>query len=113
MPGDSRTIQFQIHNTGSQAVRILNIVTTQDDISTGLRVQWPDDILESANLSNYVLLPETTSESFLIHINWDASAINVPSGQFRYFGFTLDYQDATLPIPTAHLISTPNKEILL
>lgn len=99
MPGDSRAVQFQVQNIGNQAVRLLNISTTQDNSqTTGLVVQWPDDIPESPNLTNYVLIPESMSDTFLIYISWDSSATSVQAGQFRYFTLTMKYQNALLPI---------------
>gem|GEM_PF-1316940 len=99
MPGDSRPVQFQIQNTGTGAVRLVNISTTQDDsANTGLVIQWPDDIPSSPNLSNYIIMPGATSDAFSTNITWDPHATAVPSGQFRRFSLILHYQDASLPL---------------
>lgn len=95
MPGDSRAIQFQIENIGNQAVRLKDLyaASTAPEI-TGLIVEFPDDIPESPNLKDYVLVSNETSDHFLIYITWDANATNVESGVFRDFSLTFKYQNA-------------------
>lgn len=107
MPGDSRVVQFQIQNMGNQAVRVLNVVASQDDrSSTGLHIEWPDDITTSPNLTNYVILPNATSSTFTMRISWDSSATNVLSGEIRSFSLTVNYQDASLPLSSVWGIKT-------
>ena len=98
-PGDSRTIQFTLDNVGNQAVRLLNISTDAETNGTGLTVQWPDQIVASPNLNNYVLIPGATSDTFLVIIGWDVNQLSVPTGVFRNFSLLLDYQNAALPAP--------------
>ena len=99
MPGDSRVVQFQIQNTGNQAVRLLGVRTEMPDTAeTGLKISWPDEIPESPTLTNHVLVPGAVSDIFLIYIEWDLAAVNVPSGQYRNFSLTLDYQNALIPL---------------
>jgi hypothetical protein len=108
MPGDSRVVHFQIQNTGNQAVRILGIATYQDDrYSTGLHIEWPDDIATSPNLTNYVIIPDSMSSVFTMRINWDLNATNVLSSVIRSFSLTINYQDATLPLSTIRDIKSP------
>ncbi|MCL2173728.1 hypothetical protein FWH58_00270 [Candidatus Saccharibacteria bacterium] len=96
-PGDSRTIQFKITNTGNQAIRLLNLSPYVESSGTGLTVQWPDDIGGTPNLTNYVITPGTTSDTFSIIVGWDVSATNVDTGLFRNFSMTFSFQNASLP----------------
>ena len=99
MPGDSRAIQFQIQNIGNQAVRLRNIISISASLEqTGLKVEFPDDIMESPNLHNYVLVSNTISDTFLIYISWDATAVNVQSGVFYNFSLTFNYQNALMVV---------------
>jgi len=99
MPGDAREVTFQIQNTGNQAVRLINIQTEADDTATsGLVIFWPDEIADSPNLSNLILVSGATSDLFRIRIGWDPNAVNVPTGTFRNFSLTMNYQSAMLPL---------------
>lgn len=99
MPGDSRAIEFKIQNIGNQAVRLKNIVSMSDSVqNTGLKVEFPDDITESANLKDYVLVSNETSDVFLIYVTWDANATNVQTGVFRDFFLNLEYQNAMVAV---------------
>jgi len=95
-PGDTRQVQIRINNVGNQAVRLLNITTSA---APGLAIQWPDDIPESPNLTNAVLVPGAVSDVYLVNITWDPAQPNITTGIFRDFMLTLDYQNAALPIP--------------
>lgn len=97
MPGDSRAVQFQIQNIGNQAVRLVNIKTSFDSARPdGLIIEFPDEIAESANLKNYVLVSSETSDKFLIYVTWDANAVNLDTGDFHDFTLTFDYENAML-----------------
>jgi hypothetical protein len=99
MPGDYRDVSFQIRNTGNQAVRLLNIQTTADNPAvTGLTVIWPDDNINSPNLTNYLLISGETSDIFIVRIGWDSNLPNAPTGLFNTFSLTMNFQNALLPI---------------
>jgi hypothetical protein len=99
MPGDYREVAFQVQNTGNQAIRLINVQTEAEDAATsGLAIFWPDDLANSPNLSNHVLVSGATSDVFRIRIAWDPNAVNVPTGTFRNFSLTMNYQSAMLPL---------------
>jgi len=99
MPGDFREVAFQIRNTGNQAVRLLNLQYVADNpATTGLIIIWPDDNPNSPSLTNYVLVPGVTSDTFFMQIGWDPNLPGVPTGLFNTFSLTLDFQNALLPI---------------
>ena len=99
MPGDSRRVQFQVVNTGNQAIRLLDIQTKADDpAATGLVITWPDDNPASPDLTNYLLVSGAVSDVFYINIGWDINVPNAPTGLFNTFTLTMNYQNALLPI---------------
>jgi hypothetical protein len=99
MPGDVREVAFQIRNTGNQAVRLLNLQSVYEETEiSGLSVIWPDDNPDSPDLTNFVLVSGATSDTFIIRIGWDSNYPDVPTGMFKTFTLTMDYQNALLPI---------------
>ena len=92
-PGDTRTIQFRVINAGTTAVRLRDVQTSAETSNTGLAVAWPDQIANSANLTNFVLLPGNISNTFLIQLSWNTTQPGVTTGVFRHFALSVMYED--------------------
>lgn len=94
-PGDVRTIIFHVLNDGNQAARVMYIEYDHpDETTSGLLVEYPDDIPESPNLNGTVFMPGSYSEDYMIVVRWDANATTVPTGITYPFRLIMHYQNA-------------------
>lgn len=94
-PGDVRTIIFHVSNDGNQAARVMYVEYEHpNEVTSGLIVEYPDDIPESPNLNGTVFMPGTYSEDYMIVVRWDSASTDVPTGITYPFRLIMHYQNA-------------------
>ena len=82
-PGDMRTINFHVSNTGNMAARLGDLKGVNPDPSTGVEVLWPA-------LDHLIVMPGQSAGPYSIIVLWNTHMQDVPSGSV-YFEANIVY----------------------
>ena len=81
-PGDTRTISFNILNSGNMAAKLEDLDVVTPDLSTGLGVEWTP-------LDSLIIMPGESSGPFSLTVYWDISEPDLISGSYDVEVFIL------------------------